>query len=84
MHLRLIFINRFFYPDHSATSQMLTDLVFGLAKRGAQITVITSGSVTMPPKYGSRIAKRPRASMLFAFGLRASVGSFCFLARSTI
>ena len=29
---KLIFINRYFYPDHSATSQMLTDLAFGLAK----------------------------------------------------
>jgi colanic acid biosynthesis glycosyl transferase WcaI len=29
---KLIFINRYFYPDHSATSQMLSDLAFGLAK----------------------------------------------------
>src|ERR1700735_2470059 len=28
---RLIFVNRFFYPDHSATSQMLSDLAFYLA-----------------------------------------------------
>jgi glycosyltransferase involved in cell wall biosynthesis len=40
--LRAIFINRFFYPDHSATSQMLSDLAFGLAERGLKITVITS------------------------------------------
>jgi glycosyltransferase involved in cell wall biosynthesis len=40
--LRAIVINRFFYPDHSATSQMLSDLAFGLAERGLKITVITS------------------------------------------
>ncbi len=41
---KLIFINRYFYPDHSATSQMLTDLVFGLAKSECQhaIHIVTS------------------------------------------
>ena len=28
---RLIFVNRFFHPDHSATSQILCDLAFHLA-----------------------------------------------------
>jgi colanic acid biosynthesis glycosyl transferase WcaI len=40
--LRIIFINRFFYPDHSATGQMLTDLAFGLAENGAVVSVIAS------------------------------------------
>lgn len=40
--MRAIFINRFFHPDHSATSQMLSDLAFGLAHGGMQVTVITS------------------------------------------
>jgi colanic acid biosynthesis glycosyl transferase WcaI len=41
---KLIFINRYFYPDHSATSQMLTDLAFGLAKMDSQqaIHIVTS------------------------------------------
>ena len=39
---RIIFINRYFYPDHSATSQMLSDLAFALADEGRSITVITS------------------------------------------
>ncbi|MEO8421944.1 MAG: glycosyltransferase family 4 protein [Hyphomicrobium sp.] len=39
---KIIFINRFFYPDHSATSQMLSDITFGLAEKGWQVTVITS------------------------------------------
>lgn len=40
--MALIFLNRYFHPDHSATSQMLTDLAFGLAKQGRAVTVITS------------------------------------------
>lgn len=39
---RILFINRFFYPDHSATSQLLTDLVFHLAEQSHRVTVITS------------------------------------------
>ncbi|MCK9606704.1 MAG: glycosyltransferase family 4 protein [Methylomonas sp.] len=41
---KLIFINRYFYPDHSATSQMLTDLAFGLAKDSVDhaIHIVTS------------------------------------------
>lgn len=39
---RVIFVNRFFFPDHSATSQMLTDLVFALAREGFDVQVITS------------------------------------------
>lgn len=39
---KLIFINRFFFPDHSATSQILTDLTRHLAETGRQVCVITS------------------------------------------
>ena len=38
----IIFVNRFFYPDQSATSQMLSDLAFYLARNGVQVTVVTS------------------------------------------
>ena len=38
----VLFLNRFFHPDHSATSQMLSDLAFALAEHGRQIRVITS------------------------------------------
>jgi glycosyltransferase involved in cell wall biosynthesis len=40
--VKLIFINRFFHPDHSATSQMLSDLAFALAREGHEVGVITS------------------------------------------
>ncbi|MCW5693229.1 MAG: glycosyltransferase family 4 protein [Pseudolabrys sp.] len=39
---RIIFLNRFFYPDHSATSQILSDLAFHLAARGRDVNVVTS------------------------------------------
>lgn len=41
---KLIFINRYFYPDHSATSQMLSDLAFGLVKDSPDksIHIVTS------------------------------------------
>src|ERR1700694_2231566 len=39
---RIFFLNRFFYPDHSATSQILSDLAFYLAAAGRQVHVITS------------------------------------------
>lgn len=38
----VIFINRYFYPDHAATSQLLGDLAFSLAAGGREIHVITS------------------------------------------
>jgi len=42
MSTQLFFVNRFFYPDHSATSQILSDLAFYLARRGMQVNVIAS------------------------------------------
>lgn len=39
---RIIFINRFFYPDHSATSQLLTDIATHLAASGREVAVVTS------------------------------------------
>ena len=38
----IIFLNRFFYPDHAATSQLLSDLAFALADGGREVHVITS------------------------------------------
>lgn len=40
--MRLIFLNRYFHPDHSATSQMLSGLAFFLAGTGHEVRVITS------------------------------------------
>ena len=40
MPMRLIILNQFFYPDHSATSQLMTDLSESLVKRGVAVTAL--------------------------------------------
>lgn len=42
MARRLIFVNRFYYPDLSATSQILTDLASALAASGHDVEVVCS------------------------------------------
>lgn len=39
---KVLFVNRYFWPDHSATSQMASDLAFHLAARGWEVVAITS------------------------------------------
>ncbi len=38
--VRVFFVNRYFYPDESATAQLLADLAFGLAAAGDEVHVI--------------------------------------------
>ena len=38
----VVFVNRYFHPDHSATSQIASDLAFHLASRGWDVTAVTS------------------------------------------
>ena len=40
--MRVVFVNRFYAPDHSATSQMVTDLAAALAAEGAEVQVVAS------------------------------------------
>jgi putative colanic acid biosynthesis glycosyltransferase WcaI len=40
--MRLIILNQFFYPDHSATSQLMTDLAESLVERGVDVTAVSS------------------------------------------
>jgi glycosyltransferase involved in cell wall biosynthesis len=42
--VRIVFFNRFFYPDTSATSQILSDLAFHLASKGFEVHAVTSYS----------------------------------------
>lgn len=39
---RLIFVNRFYWPEEPATAQLLTDLAEAMAARGRKVIVITS------------------------------------------
>ena len=47
---RLIFVNRYFFPDHSATSQILSDLAFHLAGLGRDVHIVTSTQIYDDPK----------------------------------
>lgn len=47
---KTLFVNRYFFPDHSATSQLLSDLAFDLASRGQDIHVITGCQLYGNPK----------------------------------
>lgn len=40
--MRIIFVNRFYWPDEPATAQLLTDLAEALAARGWAVEVVTS------------------------------------------
>lgn len=46
---RVIFANRYFFPDHSATSQILSDLMFHLAAVGHEVHVLTSKQIYDDP-----------------------------------
>lgn len=76
---KLIFINRFFFPDHSATSQILTDLARHLAETGHEVCVITSRQRYEDP--GAELPRREVVSNVRVyrsrttrFGRRSLVG----------
>jgi glycosyltransferase involved in cell wall biosynthesis len=58
--MRVLFVNRFFHPDHSATSQMLTDLAKDLHHAGMDITVITGRQLI--DDAGARLAAREQVN----------------------
>jgi len=51
---RIVFVNRFFFPDQSATSRMLSDLAWHLAHHGLSVCVVTSRQL-----YSNRLADLP-------------------------
>lgn len=78
--MRLIFLNRFYWPDEPATAQLLTDLAEGLARRGHGVTVITShpGRAEVPrreTRHGVRII-RTRSLGLGRYGLAGRAADF--------
>lgn len=70
--MRLIFINRFFYPDESATSLMLTDLVEGLAPLGLDMRVITAGASYIDTGAPAKALPFPNLSVVRLAGLPVS------------
>jgi glycosyltransferase involved in cell wall biosynthesis len=55
----IIFLNRFYAPDHSATAQILTDLAVDLAAQGRDVTVIASRAL-----YGQDRGVLPRSETI--------------------
>src|SRR5258705_13034627 len=47
---RLIVLNRYFFPDYSATSQILSDLMFHFSATGVDVHVITSKQLYDDPE----------------------------------
>ena len=50
---RIVFVNRYYDPDQSATSQMLTDLAKGLVARGFEVHTVSSRQLYDDP--GARL-----------------------------
>jgi colanic acid biosynthesis glycosyl transferase WcaI len=48
--LKIVFVNRYFSPDESATSRMLSELAFRLAASGLSVAVVTSRQLYEDPK----------------------------------
>jgi glycosyltransferase involved in cell wall biosynthesis len=46
---KIVFVNRYFAPDESATSRMLSDLTFRLAEHGVPVSVVTSRQLYEDP-----------------------------------
>lgn len=46
---KIVFVNRYFSPDESATSRMLSDLAFRLAECGLSVAVVTSRQLYEDP-----------------------------------
>jgi glycosyltransferase involved in cell wall biosynthesis len=77
----IVFVNRFFYPDQSATSLILSDLAFALAENGESVRVVTSarGRPGLAPELINSVrVYRTRAGDLSSFGL---VGRACEYAK---
>lgn len=53
---RIVFVNRYFFPDQSATSQLLFDLVRNLASRGVEVHVVCSRQLYESP--AAELARR--------------------------
>ena len=48
--MRLVFVNRFYWPETPATAQLLTDLAEALARAGEEVHVVTSQGGALPPR----------------------------------
>jgi glycosyltransferase involved in cell wall biosynthesis len=76
--VRLVILNQFFYPDHSATSQLMTDLAESLASRSFKVTALAgrgryNGGGGLAPREAYRGVQIERA-WATGFGKSSVVG----------
>ncbi len=64
---RVLFVNRYFVPDHAATGQLLGELAAALADDGWRVTVVTGFS-----RHGAREPKIESAHGLTVYRIRAT------------
>ncbi len=50
--MKILLLNQFFWPDSSATSQLLTDLARGLSERGHEVFAIAADGGYAPSAFG--------------------------------
>jgi glycosyltransferase involved in cell wall biosynthesis len=84
--VKLVFFNRYYWPDRSATSQLLTDLATGLAAAGHDVRVVAGNRMqdpSAPPlpardrDRGVEVARLP-ATLLGRFGLPGRALDYLF------
>ena len=78
--MRVIFINRFYWPDEPASAQLLTDLAEACATAGRDVTVVTShpgdpGVLRRETRHGVHI-ERVRSSRARHSGLAGKAADF--------
>jgi colanic acid biosynthesis glycosyl transferase WcaI len=76
--MRIIILNQFFYPDHSATSQLMTELAESLVERGVGVTALAgrgryNGGERLAPRESLRGVRIERAWST-SFGKRSTLG----------
>jgi glycosyltransferase involved in cell wall biosynthesis len=79
--LRILILNQYFYPDHSATSQLMTDLAEELVEQGLEVTALAgrgryNGGASLAPRETYRGVRIERA-WATSFGKGSIFGRLC-------
>lgn len=72
--LRIVFVNRFYWPDSPATAQLLTDLAEGLANQGWPVTILARRPNASVPETEVHRGVQIRRIRTSAWGRRSLTG----------
>src|SRR3990167_2038268 len=73
MFMKILFLNRSFYPDIEATGQLLTELCESLIKTGHKITVISGRSYHIKSKQGPSLIKSDEYNSINIFRTHGTI-----------